>query len=147
MYMFCQLHTFCWKINQSKLSNLGSIGHILPRLSYFNHYVLCNMLPSFNCFGDLRVVKFWRTHSLCFLLSQDTLSGFSHCPLLSTHWAELWYWWMTVDLLLTYKSEGYHTLKTPIFSMIYRCFSFENSLGISSVLIFHIFSVFQQYQL
>ena len=77
---------------QSKLSNLGSIGHILPRLSYCDHYVLCNASLSFSCFSDLRVIKFWRTLSLCFLFSQDTLSGLSHCPLLSTHWAEIWYW-------------------------------------------------------
>ena len=64
MYMFWQTPHILLENKvaiQSKLSNLGIIGQILPRPSYCNHYVLCKALLSFSCFSDLRVLKFWRT--------------------------------------------------------------------------------------
>ena len=45
--------------------------------------------------------------------------------------------WPVVDL----KSEGYRTLKSPIFSVICGCF-FKTYFAMSSVLIFHIFLPF-----
>ena len=78
---------------QSKVSNQSSVGDISPRLSYCNHYTLCNVSLSFRSLSNLRVIKFWRTCSSCFLLRWDALSGFSRCHFISIHWAELWYWW------------------------------------------------------
>ena len=77
---------------QSKVSNQSSVGDISPRLSYCNHYALCNVSLSFRSLSNLRVIKFWRTCSFCFLLRWDALSGFSRCHFISIHWAELWYW-------------------------------------------------------
>ena len=56
---------FCWKkvAIQSKVSNLGGTGHNLPRLSYCNHYVLCNVLLSSSCLGNLGVIKSWEMWS------------------------------------------------------------------------------------
>ena len=87
------LHSVETKRQFNQVSTLGSIGDISPRFSYCNHYVLCKVLLSFSCFSNLRDFKFWKTCSFCFLLRWHALSGFSHCPFISIHLAELWYWW------------------------------------------------------
>ena len=125
---------------QSKVSDLGSIDDILPIFSYCNHYVL----PPFSCLSNLWVIKFWRACSFCFLLRWDTLSGFSHCLLLSTHWGELWYWWL-LTCCWPQNLKAIAPSRVLIFSMIYRYFFLKrNPLAMSSVLVFNTFPVFLQ---